>query len=91
MTAPRSRPARRRRPSPKIRPEQIAAGLTVLAIFITGVVLAGVIGAILVGVLATAAGVLLALRWRALDHRIRLFRAFVVLAAVAVALSLPYR
>jgi hypothetical protein len=67
------------------------AVLVVLGLFVVGVVIAGVIGAILVGVLAVAAGVLLALRWGALDERVRLFRAFVVLAGAAVAISLLYR
>jgi hypothetical protein len=90
MTAPRRRPGRSRA-APKIRPAQLLAGLVVLGVFVAGVVIAGVVGAILVGALAIGAGVLLALRWNALDERIRLFRVFVVLICVAVAISLLYR
>lgn len=90
MTASRRRPPRRSA-APKIRPAQVLAGLLVLAVFVAGVVIAGVPGAILVGVLAIGAGVLLALRWNALDERIRLFRAVVVLIGIAVAISLLYR
>jgi hypothetical protein len=63
----------------------------VLAVFITGVIVAGVIGAILVGALAIGAGVWLALRWNALSGRVRLVRAFAVVVALAVAISLLWR
>jgi hypothetical protein len=63
----------------------------VLAVFIAGLVIGGVIGAILVGLLAVAAGVLLILRWDALSGRVRLVRAFAVLVALAVAVSLLWR
>jgi len=65
--------------------------LAVLGVFVVGVVIAGPWGALLVGVLAVGAGVLLALRWNALDERVRVFRAVVVLICVAVAISLLYR
>jgi hypothetical protein len=63
----------------------------VLALFVVGVVIAGPWGALLVGLLAVGAGALLALRWNALDERVRIFRAVVVLICVAVAISLLYR
>lgn len=65
--------------------------MVVLGVFVVGVVVAGLIGAVLVGVLAVGSGLLLALRWNALDERIRLFRAAVVLIALAVAISLLFR
>ena len=74
-----------------MRPSQILAIVLVLAVFVVGVVVAGVIGAVLVGVLAVGAGALLALRWRVLDERVRLFRAVVVFIAIAIAISLLYR
>lgn len=63
----------------------------VLAVFITGLVIAGALGALLVGLLALAAATLLIVRWGALDERIRLFRAAAVVIALAVAFSLLYR
>ena len=90
MTTPRRRNSRGR-PAPKIRPTQVLAMLAVLGVFVVGVVIAGPWGALLVGVLAVGAGVLLALRWNALDERVRVFRAVVVLICVAVAISLLYR
>jgi hypothetical protein len=74
-----------------MRPSQMLAIAVVLALFVVGVVVAGPWGAMLVGVLAVGAGVLLALRWKALDERVRMFRAVVVLIGLAVAISLLYR
>lgn len=91
MPPPRRRPGRNPQPSLKIRPAQVLAVVVVLAVFIAGVVVAGPIGAFLVGLVTLAAGVLLALRWQALDERVRLFRAVVVLAGIAVTISLLYR
>lgn len=65
--------------------------VVVLALFIAGVLLRGLVGALLVGVPAVLAGALLATRWTVLDSRIRLFRAAVVLACIAVAVSLVAR
>ena len=90
MTTPRRRTSGGR-PTPKIRPVQVLAIAAVLAVFVVGVVIGGPWGALLVGVLAVGAGVLLALRWNALDERVRIFRAVVVLICVAVAISLLYR
>lgn len=83
MTGPRDR-----RGAPKIRPSQVIAVIAVLGLFVAGVVVGGILGALLVGVLAVAAGVLLAARWSVLDPRIRIFRAGAVIAAAAVAISL---
>ena len=91
MTRPAGRPARRRGAAPKLRLSQIVAIALVLALFVVGVVIAGPWGALLVGLLAVGAGALLALRWNALDERVRTFRAVVVLICVAVAISLLYR
>lgn len=74
--------------TPRIRPSQVVAVILILALFTVAVVVAGIIGALLVGLIAVAAGVLLLLRWPLLDPRVRIFRAVVVLAALAVAVSL---
>lgn len=89
MASPAS--GRNRRGAPKIRPAQVAAVGLVLAVFVTGLVIAGVLGAALVGLLALAAGIVLILRWPALDRRVRVFRAGAVIAGLAVAVSLLYR
>ena len=86
-----SRPSRRRRVTTAITPAQLGVVAVVLAVFITGLVIAGVVGAILVGLLAAAAAVWLALRWGALAGRVRLVRAFAVVVALAVAISLLWR
>lgn len=91
MTSPYSRPARRRRSTPSVTPAQFVVAGLVLAIFIAGLVIGGVIGAVLVGLLAVAAGVLLVLRWGVLSGRVRVVRAFAVLVALAVAISLLWR
>jgi thiol:disulfide interchange protein len=86
-----NRPTRRGRTTTSITPAQLGVVVAVLAVFIAGLVIAGVVGAILVGVLAVAAGLWLALRWGALTGRVRLVRAFAVVVAVAVAVSLLWR
>lgn len=91
---PGSRPRRLadgRGAAPKIRPAQILAIVLVLAAFVAGVVIGGVWGAVIVGLLSIAAGALLVMRWQALDPRIRIFRAAVVLLGLAVAVSLYLR
>ncbi len=45
MTSPYSRPARRRRSTPSVTPAQFLVAGLVLAIFIAGLVIGGVIGA----------------------------------------------
>jgi hypothetical protein len=92
MTQPRTnRPVRQRRPPPTIRPSQVVVAAVVLAVFVTGLVIGGAAGALIVGVLAIAAGVWLVLRWAALDVRTRTFRAVIVLIGLAVAASLLAR
>jgi thiol:disulfide interchange protein len=86
-----NRPMRRRRANTSITPAQLGAVAAVLAVFITGLVIGGVAGAILVGLLAVTAGAWLALRWGALTGRVRLVRAFAVVVALAVAVSLLWR
>lgn len=80
-----------RRAVPKIRLSQILAIAAVVALFLTAVVVGGILGAAVVGLLAVAAGALLVLRWQALDPRIRIFRAVAVAIAAAVAVSLFLR
>lgn len=80
-----------RRGGPSVTPAQLLVAGLVLAVFIAGLVIGGVVGAVLVGVLAVAAGVLLVLRWNVLSGRVRLVRAFAVIIALAVAVSLLWR
>lgn len=96
-TSPQPRPSPRRRTgrgarrTPTIRPSQLLAIAVVLAVFITGLIVAGVLGAVLVGVLSLGAGALLVLRWHALNERVRVFRAAVVVIGIAVAITLLFR
>lgn len=69
---------------------------TLLIIVVTGALITGMwwggwLGAILVGAVCTAAGVLLLVRWQELHHRTRLLRLLVVIAGFAVAASLVAR
>lgn len=91
MTNPQRRSRSARRAVPKIRPSQIVTVILVLAAFIAGVVIGGSVGALIVGLLSVAAGALLVMRWSALDPRIRVFRALVVLIGLAIAVSLYLR
>ena len=85
-------PRRRgRRPTPTIKPIQLVGGVLVLALFIVAVVVGGWLGAVFLGLLAAAAGVLLALRWASLDSKVRMVRLVAVLATLAVAVSLAVR
>lgn len=65
--------------------------VAVAALFVAGVWVGGILGAGLIGLLALAAGLLLASRWRLLDRRIRIFRAAAVIVTAAVAISLLFR
>lgn len=82
---------RQRRPAPKITPAQVLVAAVVLGLFIAGVVIRGMVGALLVGIPAAAAGALLIVRWATLDRRIRVIRTVTVLACLAVAVSLAVR
>ncbi len=79
-----------RRP-PRIRWTQIVAVAVVLAIFVTGLVVAGWVGALIIAALSAAAGLVLMAHWRVLDQRVRLVRMVIVLIGFAVALSLLTR
>jgi hypothetical protein len=82
---------RRRGQRTTIKPIQLVAGALVLALFIVAVVVGGWLGAVLLGLLAAGAGVLLALRWASLDSKVRVVRLVAVLATAAVAVSLAIR
>jgi hypothetical protein len=82
---------RRRGQRPTITPIQLVAGALVLGVFIVAVLVGGWIGAVLLGLLAAAAGTLLALRWTTLDSKVRMVRLVAVLATAAVAVSLAIR
>lgn len=75
----------------RVRPAAIAVIVVVLAVFITGLVIGGVVGAVLVGALALVAGGWLAVRWAALDPRVRLIRLGAVVVTLAIAISLLAR
>lgn len=63
------------------------AFLVVLAVFALGVWLGGVAGALLLGALAAAVGVLLAVTWPGLTATERSIRLLVLLVVVAIALQ----
>lgn len=75
----------------KVRPLPALAIAVVLAIFIAGLVIGGLPGGLMIGVLVLVAAVLLALRWTAIDPRIRLFRLGVVVLCLAVAITVVVR
>jgi hypothetical protein len=82
----------RRRSAPlKVTPVQVVTAGAVLGLFVAAVAIGGWIGALMLGVVALAAGGLLALRWRQLDPKIRTVRLVAVLAALAVAITLAVR
>ena len=93
MTRP-GRPARNRtsaRPVARISAGQVVAVVVLVGLLIGAAVIGGAIGGSIIGVVALAAGALLALRWRALDPRIRILRLVAVLAVLAVAVSVFVR
>lgn len=63
------------------------AFLVVLAVFVLGVWLGGVAGALVLGSLAAAVGVLLAVTWPGLTPTERSLRLLVLLVVVAIALQ----
>jgi len=89
MTTPRRRQPLR--PGNTITPSQILTVVVLVAALIGAAVLGGVVGGLIIALLATAAAVLLGLRWNVLDHRIRLVRLVAVLAVYAVAVSVMAR
>lgn len=72
----------------RVRPAAVLVIVLVLAVFVTGLVIGGATGAVMVGALAVLAGGWLALRWTAIDPRVRMIRLVAVLATLAIAISL---
>ncbi len=87
----RNRSAATRAAPFRVRPAAVVVIAVVLAAFITGLVLGGVTGGLIIGLLAVTAGVLLVLRWQAVDPRIRLFRLGAVLLTLAIAVTVFVR
>lgn len=75
---------------PLSRVPPAAVFLVVATVFVVGVVVGGLVGVLLLGALAVAVGVLLAVTWSALAPAQRVGRLFIlaVLAAVAVSVLL---
>lgn len=90
MAADRS-PHRRRKLLPGDGPladvHPLLAFLVVLVVFALGIWLGGVVGALVLGSLAAAVGVLLALTWPGLTATERSIRLLVLLTVVAIALQ----
>lgn len=63
------------------------AFLVVIVLFGVGVLVRGMLGAVLLGALAVAVAVLLAATWRALEPPARVLRVLVLLVLVGVAVS----
>lgn len=72
-------------PFAKVAP--LAAFLVVAAVFVIGVLVRGVTGALLLGLLAAAVAVLLGATWRVLSPSQRLGRTLVLAVLVAIAIS----
>ncbi len=85
----RERPRRRLLPGdgPLAGVHPLLAFLVVLALFVLGVWLGGPAGALVLGVLAAAVGVLLAAAWPRLSPTERALRVLVLLTVVAIALQ----
>lgn len=73
-------------PLAKVTP--LVAFLVVAAVFVVGVVVGGVTGALLLGLLAAGVAVLLAATWRVLTPSQRFGRSLVLAVLVAIAISL---
>lgn len=72
-------------PLSRVRP--LAAFVVVAAVFVVGVLVGGVPGALLLGLLAAGMAVLLAATWEALAPGQRAGRVLILLVLVAVAVS----
>lgn len=72
-------------PLAKVTP--LAAFIGVLAIFVTGVLVGGVIGTLLLGLLAAGTTILLAATWRMLSAQERFVRIAALAALIVVGVS----
>ncbi len=73
-------------PLARVRP--VVAFVLVLALFVTGVAVGGTLGAVLLGVLAVGAAVLLAATWKVLSPAHRTLRVVVLLVLVLITVEL---
>jgi CBS domain containing-hemolysin-like protein len=73
-------------PFARVRPA--VAFLLVLGLFITGVLVGGTVGAVLLGVLIIGAGALLAATWKVLSPAQRTLRVVVLLVLVVITVEL---
>jgi hypothetical protein len=73
---------------PLARVPPIVAFLVVVGVFVTAVLVRGLLGAALLGLLAVAVGILLAATWSVLAPPARVGRVVVLAVLVAVAVSL---
>lgn len=73
-------------PLARVRP--VVAFVLVLALFVTGVLVGGTLGAVLLGVLIVGAGVLLAATWKVLSPGQRTLRVVVVLILLIITVEL---
>ncbi|MFD9704314.1 hypothetical protein [Lentzea sp. NPDC059081] len=73
-------------PLARVRP--VVAFVLVLGLFITGVLVGGTLGAVLLGVLVVGAGILLAAAWRVLSPAQRTLRVVVLLVLVLITVEL---
>lgn len=72
---------------PLAKATPVAAFLVVTALFVVGVVVRGVTGALLLGLLAAGVAALLAATWQVLTPSQRFGRALVLAVLVAIAIS----
>jgi len=72
---------------PLARMSPLVAFLAVTAVFVVGVVVRGMTGALLLGLLAAGVAVLLAVTWRVLTPSQRFGRVLVLSVLVAIAIS----
>jgi predicted neutral ceramidase superfamily lipid hydrolase len=72
---------------PLSRVPPLAAFVVVAAVFVTGVLVGGVPGALLLGLLAAGVAVLLAVTWEALAPGQRAGRLLILMVLIAVTLS----
>lgn len=73
---------------PFARVSPVVAFLLVLGLFITGVLVGGTVGAVLLGVLIIGAGALLAATWKVLSPAQRTLRVVVLLILLVITVEL---